>query len=209
MTETDLTEITRHFGATYKLSKDWDKLKAGAQKEFFAAATQELEQTRLPQKIVEGDLSRIEVHYPGWRVISNDDDQVTLEQDPSLMDFVFINPEDGMVYRRSVTHQAEMLDDERLRAEDPELWKEISEWNPAQKKMIDCAADYFGSSSFFSLVSLDRLYNYVGMERIPKSTSEWTTEQAERLRPYLVPGTVSVKLTAPRQATEEELESSK
>lgn len=175
--ELDITEVTEDFGEIYSTSKEWEKLKKTAQEIFFKAATQERSKERLPRMSVvtlEGP-KWIEDHYPGWRIIDSDDGMSVpggtfylLEEDPSLMEYVFTNPDDGMVYKRSRTEGGARLDDERLKEEDPDLFEEISEWTEPTQVIRD------------------------------KST--WTDEQAARIKPYLLPGKVGVKLEPPRVA---------
>lgn len=215
--ELNITEVTKDFGETYIYAKEWDKLKDDAQKIFFQAATQELRKQRLPQEVIDvPEVDDIEGwvrdYHPGWKIVDVDFDntQLILEQDPELMEFVFINPEDGILYKRLHVEAGARLDDERLKDEDPELYEEISEW-PEPIFTILCDA----------FISLDGSQIYTGMEpqdyavlqlleaevaKIIRDKSTWTNEQASRIQKYLLPGKVSVRLQAPRPAKPEDLE---
>ena len=66
--------------------------------------------------------------HPGWRVVDPGSKEFTyiIEEDPSFKKFVYVNHDDWNVYRRNVSQAGPSLDNERLKDEDPELWKRIS-----------------------------------------------------------------------------------
>lgn len=201
--EPDITEITKDFGEVYRFSKEWESLKSQAQKAFFDEATRLQAQGKLPQKVIDAPdvedlIEWAKLYHPGWVIIDVDveGDKLILEQDPKLMEFVFVNPEDGYTYKRSQTNAAPQLDDERLKEEDPELYWNITEWRPDIYSWLKALADDhlpdFDLEDWLSAASIGESI------RTFKDQSTWTDDQASKLQKYLVPGKVGVKLEPPR-----------
>ncbi len=213
----DLIEITSTFGEAYFVVKDTDSIKKDYQKKFFEAATATLEQGTLARKTVvmpkgtvsvQGDWERwVQKYHPGWRFVSwvNDDGYtMIIEQDPALMKFTFLNPNDNRVYGRTTVDGGQFLDDERLREEDLDLWLAITKWDAPEwlpDLLYECNVDYEDIDK-----KIDQLGEDGKISRVLLPTDQLTSEQLEALQPYMVPGPISIKLVPPRAAREEELE---
>lgn len=134
----DLFEIGKRLGDSYREWKTKEKEKNKYRDQFFRVATERLEgetPAQIYEQVVASDreeaikiaqkkfprftvLDAIEDEYDIWRVV--------LEENPVYRSFSFVNPVDGMVYQRVIVEGSPMLDDERLKEEDPEFWAEIS-----------------------------------------------------------------------------------
>lgn len=224
--------ITKEFGLEYSAAKSSDKKMKQLQREFFDAATEMLSQQSLARKTVEvpegANAEWLEQHYPGWKVVSSlrpgkepDIWEAVLEEDPAKLAFTYVNPDDHMVYARTTAQGTPMLDDERLRDEDPELWEQISDYpEPWFGLVRDAMKEAFtaGANIDHGLNRVDSLYeinsrglvaNFLrdrGIERVLKPIDELTDEQLQALQDYLVPAPVTVRLVPPRKAKQEELE---
>lgn len=205
--ELDPIAVTEDFGEIYTLAKEWEDLRVKAQKTFFRLATQEKAKERLPQKVVdvpedEDLLAWIGVHHPGWNIIdvNEDETKLILERDPSLMEYVFTNPNDGLVYKRSEVESGPQLDIDRLKEEDPDLYDEITTFPQPLWSILTEVTETLDPS--FNVEHY--LKCHPDVQKIPIDPEDWTTEQAARIKPYLLPGKISVKLTPPRKSKEEE-----
>lgn len=205
--EPDITEITKDFGEVYRFSKEWETLKSQAQKAFFDEATRLQAQEKIPRKVIDAPdvedlIEWAKLYHPGWVIIDVDveEGKLILEQDPKLMEFVFVNPEDGYTYKRSQTNAAPQLDDERLFDEDQDLYWEITSWaEPIYTILCDLFRDLGGATDEIPSVEDWLIVTSQGDNlRIVRDQSTWTDDQAARLQKYLVPGKVGVKLEPPR-----------
>lgn len=147
-----LEEATTDLGDAYRRWKTGEADKEKHRKEFFAAATAEASERTLAQKTVpveDEDVATEEEarawlarHYPTWRVLDfdfNDDGdylEALIEEDPQYMERVFVNPQDRKVYTKSVSVGSPLLDDDRLREEDPDLWERITEEPPPPPRRL-------------------------------------------------------------------------
>ena len=128
-------------------SKDREKFRD----EFFTLALEEVESETLAQKTVsveagfeDADAAKawLAKYYPTWRFVEwaeeLDEDGnfvAILEEDPYYQSYSFTNPRDGKVYKRKVTSGSPVLDDERLRERDPELWERITHVPEPQRQL--------------------------------------------------------------------------
>lgn len=232
----DIEAITSSFGEVYrevkgtKTQDGWEKILKDAQKDFFDVVTQELEQSTLARKTVEippveDDVVEdwVRVYFPGWRFIEINNGKALIEEDPKLKSFAYLNMSDGMVYKRSQTSSGPTLDVEALQEADEDLYWQISEWPLPTFLMIqnamrfthnpdlitdfaDNAHDTYDSLDWSAVETKKFLTEYHSDIRVIKDPSEWTPEQATALKPYLIPGKISVRLTPPRPAKPSELE---
>lgn len=141
-----LNRITKELGTRYEVSKTAAAELASKKSEFYTAIDEEIIETETLAQQTIGYTGQpedhIKVFYPGWRLVSADseDNTAVIEEDPAYKKFVHVNPEDGKLYRRNVSQGGPMLDNERLQAEDPALWKRITK--PARTlKPIDTLPD--------------------------------------------------------------------
>jgi hypothetical protein len=146
-TNNRLQEVTSLLGSDYKTWKTAEKDKNTQKDKFFELATEALEQETLATVALEIEADSYESaeelahsQYPRYRVIKvvkGDDNLwvITMEEDPALKPFVYVNRDDKMVYQRQVVEGSPMLDDERLQEEAPELWEEITYVPEPERKL--------------------------------------------------------------------------
>lgn len=185
---TDLGDITEALGESYDEWKSWEKRKNIRKDEFFAAATEELKDEVLSQRVetidAGGEEQALRIAQRRYynenitdirRIEGEDRWQVVIEEDPALRPFTYINKHDGRVYSRQLVTGTPLLDDESIREEDPELWEQITE-EVTERKM--------------------------------KSLDDMTDEELAAIQPYIYAPKPSVKLGPPRKAKPEELDES-
>lgn len=219
---TDLTQVTTEFGIAYDEAKDAETDKKTKQTSLFEAFTERLEHSTLAERIVDlpADTETplivnewIKTYHPGWRFVGMHEGRVIIEEDPALLKDTFVNPEDGRVYGRTTAQGSPNLDDDRLRAEQPELWEAISVWPEPWVSLVRGAMgwvnQYYGCAALGPFGLEDFVNAYLqeqNVQRVLIDPAQLTEEDFEALQEYLVPGPVSVRLVPPRLATEEELE---
>lgn len=134
-----LETVTERLGRQYDRWKKYEGKKDEEKLDFFELATaQESAKTLATQRVVlsrplteEDARAYLAKYYPRWVVVvlSQLDGEVTgalLEEDPKLKTASFVNQRDGRVYTRQVDNGPAMLDDERLLAEDPDLYEKVT-----------------------------------------------------------------------------------
>lgn len=211
---TDLADLTTKLGKAYKKWKDGEKEKDKLRKQFFDAVTEAAAED-LDEKVIDVELAEsdtieayVERQHPGWnldeyRVNEDGATEAILVIDPAYKPFVYVNAADGMVYQRQVVSGGQVLDDERLRAEDPDLWIEITEI-PNFSDIVDIALEILPEGTRRGIEKRVN-QNWKG-ERVLRNLDDLNPEVQTRLQQYIHPGKPSVKLAAPKKATEEQLE---
>jgi len=130
-----LQDVATDFGISYGASKLAEKELAAEKDVLYARLDERDADEKLAHKTVNVPIIAnvtpdqwLETYYPGWRFANPEKvlGKVVIEEDPTLKKRTFVNPEDGMVYGRTRKEGNPRLDDERLRAEDPELWERIT-----------------------------------------------------------------------------------
>lgn len=182
----DLAAITTKLGSAHATSKKAEKELKESRSEFFEAIDEEILETETlaRQTIVVPDeldeTSYIKQFFPGWRLVDPGSKKNTyiIEEDPAFKKFVYVNHDDGQVYRRNVSQAGPSLDDDRLKAEDPELWEKITEVQIVPQQEVRVLKD---------------------LDTIPNA-------QLAAMQEYFVPGGMTVKLDAPRKAKPDELD---
>ncbi len=144
----DIKELVRELGDVYINYKDFEKRLNGEAKTkknraiglkeyFFDQATSEAS-SLLAQKTIQVESKtraeaklEAERRNPGWIVagIQPHDEgfRVIVREDPKFKTFSFVDKERGLVWTKQISSTSATLDDDKLRAEDPELWKRITE----------------------------------------------------------------------------------
>lgn len=190
-----LADITKRLGAVHAKSKEAEKELKTSRSEFFDAVDEEILSTEtlaqqtitFPAKLseqceddAEDLITYVKRFYPGWRIAETDTKKHTciIEEDPSFKKFVYVNHEDGKVYRRNVAQGGPSLDDDRLKTEDPKLWERITEVKVIPQQET----------------------------RILKELETLPDQDFSAIQEYLVPGPMTVKLDAPRKAKPNELD---
>lgn len=187
--DNDLSQITKTLGSAHRAKSTAEKELKESRSKFFDAVDEEIVATEtLAQQTVDlpADVESAEAYvrqfYPGWRVVGDEPEEgaetALIEEDPAFKKFVYVNHDDGYVYRRNVSQGGPSLDNERLKAEDPKLWKRITEERvqPATKV------------------------------RVLKDLEEVDNKDLAAMQEYFVPGPMTVKLDAPRKAKPDELD---
>jgi hypothetical protein len=183
----ELDEITKQLGTAHRAKSAAENDLKVSRSKFFEAIDEEiLENETLAQQTIEipdGEeddvVQHIRIFYPGWQFVSEGaDGEVVIEEDPSFKKFVYINHEDGYVYRRNVSQAGPSLDDDRLKAENPKLWKRITQEEEIPAKVVRVLKD---------------------LETLPD-------KDLAAMQEYFVPGSMTVKLDAPRKAKPDELD---
>lgn len=188
----DLAAITTKLGSAHATSKKAEKELKESRSEFFVAIDDEIVETEtLARQTIEFEspageedaedlLTHIKKFYPGWRLAETGSKEHThiIEEDPAFKKFVYVNHDDGNVYRRNVSQAGPSLDDDRLKEENPELWKRITEVKVVPRQQVRVLKD---------------------LETLPN-------EDLAEIQEYFVPGPMTVKLDAPRKAKPDELD---
>jgi hypothetical protein len=124
-------KIARRFVYAYTKFKSAENVKNAVKNDFFTAITEELKSGPLARRTIKlPDLPWIEQeswvkqHHPGWILINSVKDRGIIKQDPSLMKFSIVI--DGKVWGRNSSESGPSLDEDRLKAEDPQLYKKVT-----------------------------------------------------------------------------------
>jgi hypothetical protein len=183
-----MQEVTTDLGVHYRAWKDNEKAKDKDKARFWSLITAEAS-TSFPLdealfEVVGAGLTeqqareRAEKYNPRFAVdmIREVEDgwEAIMVERPEFVPYTFVNVEDGMVYQRQVVPGGQLLDDDRMREEDPDLYEEVTFELP------------WGDRIVRPLDALD-----------PRTLAD--------VQGYIYRGKPSVKLPAPRKATEEEL----
>lgn len=146
MLDERLKEVTAMLGSDYKFWKAAERDKNDMKDRFFELATEALQQETLATDVLvleAKDADEAEElakkQRPRYKIVKlhkkGDQWVVIVEEDPALTPFIYVNPEDGMVYQRQVVEGSPMLDDERLQEEAPDLWEEITYIPEPERKL--------------------------------------------------------------------------
>ena len=218
MTEPSLEIITREFGLTYSAAKTTAKDLEKQKQRLFQAINKVVAKGLLAQQIIDcpeledGELMAEWVlkHYPGWRLkdAKCEEGKLLIEEDPTLAKYRYVNAGDGYVYGRTVANSGPMLDDEKLREEDSDLWREISQVPEQISRLIlDTIAILCPQMKITNRVKLvEMVCDLQQVERELIDPSKWTEEQIEKVNKYMIPGRLTLRVEAPRKAKPEELE---
>lgn len=211
----NIETVTKRFGAAYERNKKAKTWLEQQQKRLFQAFDEQIElhppQRRRSTVIPEGKDAKeyITKFHPGWRIVSQQEDIVILDENPSLLSHTFTNHETGMVYGRARVEASPSLDDDRLRQEDPQLWERITIWPEPWYSLVHDAVKNFTAVPW-SPDSLDEVVGEHltahGVERVLRDLNTLSTNDLALIEQYIIPGPVSVRLIPPRKTKPEELE---
>lgn len=211
-----LTTVTKKLGKNHQKKNEVEETLKKDRQKFFDEVTRELARKPLAQKTVErpeaGDLYEwVNTYHPGWILIDEIENSLLLQEDPTQIRFAFVNHSDGKIYQRNAVQGAPFLDDEALAEDHPEVWKRISEpthpeWLPIINEFINFIGD--------PLAGVDddlegKFFRYITekddwpRELIP--IEDINDEDLPIFMKYMVPGRISLRLEAPRNAKPEEL----
>lgn len=211
MSEGTLNQICDDLCDAYFIKKDAEKEQAQLRVEFFDKATEESASQPLAQKVYfsnTSDPEQVLKYNPGWRILDTTKKtkggwKFSLEEDPTFKEYVHIirrSKDFGYHIKRSIVSGSPVLDDERLRNEQPDLWHSITE-QPLHFILVDFATECgvddpdqiaaeFAVKSFLprTLLSLEHLDD----------------ELRHKIKPYLYEAQPMTKLLI-RKAKKEEL----
>lgn len=220
----DLDTLVRELGEVYFIRKEADDEQKKYRNEFFEAATEATKEEVLarlvvqtPQDITSEAEARAyaERYYPGYvagEVTHKKGSgwSVSIEEDPALKTFEYaVEVEGGIEDAKGNTHPgyrivrtsragSAVLDDERLREKDPDLWNEIT-----TIENYDLIEDLLYQGNV-DRDDIDALIDSSGLPRVLKPIEDLEPEDVEKIKPYMHEGPRSVALNV-YYAKEEEL----
>jgi len=138
-----LEELTFELGRSYTAWKAFEESKNEEKDEFFARATALAAEGELAEQLVEvwakseaSAVERLEKYHPRYAVDeirlaeANDVDgglfEAIMVERPEFKPFSYVNAQDRRVYSRQVQDGAILLDEERLKVEDPSLYQKVT-----------------------------------------------------------------------------------
>jgi len=198
-------QIGSELGEVYYIEKDAaDELK-DLRVEFFLAAkvAKELEPlarktVAVPEGLDHDDAVAYALKYhSGYRLVEGQDEEterLVLEEDPDLIPHQVViqvdgnvidskgNEHPGYVISKSIRAGSSLLDDERLREEDPDLWEEITEipnYDYLYALLLSAGVDED---------DIDEKIVNSGIERVPIHPDKLSRQQNAQLAEYLYEG---------------------
>lgn len=213
-------EIVKDLAPAYKEWKGGEKSKNKFKEEFFDAITEYLEEHGEPAESYlmvtapseEAAIESAMQQRPGWIVdaVRPCDDiqdawEVIVVEDPQYMSFTV--EFDGQVWGRQVAEGSMMLDDDRIQAEDPDLWKAVTSY-PHQLLLEDIAyeAGMSPKDEEFEMDEYKGFGGYIewqcerhGVHRSLKPMDEIDDADLAGLKKYMYPGPPQIKLPAPKK----------
>lgn len=206
--------VPLELGEVYYLFKFAEDEKGRLRKAFFELATAANREQPLARKVVVADdatgegLKRLLRYHPGWCVVDlKEDNQVILEEDPAFKPWSEVvettvydlksKKHPGYVITRSIVSGSPLVDDERIRAEDPDFFDAITDWQYPE----------FVADLSNRVEHVNEALKAMGWSRVLRPVESLTAEQTEQLMPYVYEGPKTVKLMV-RYAKDEDLASS-
>lgn len=133
-----LKVVATELGKSYLAWKSNERKKDTARKKFFKLATEDLVQSELAEDVVEIEATDAEQardliskKYPAWSVetVREHPDregwfEAIIQENPDLLPYALV--EGGFKIKRVVSKGQTFIDDERLLAEDPDLWHTVT-----------------------------------------------------------------------------------
>lgn len=228
MTEFDfnIEEVTAKVKEHHAGKKDEEKELAEARDEFFAAATERLEQqpratrtiivpTSFQGRIIASNEeveTYVHRYHPEWKIISIEDEpfRVLVEEDPAWMKYTYVSEDRKTIFQRNVVQATEELDDAALREEDPELWLRITT-SPEEQLLFQFAKEVDGESGVDYEMIAWELRKFCTNHRdeflrLLRPFDTLSEEDFTAVQKYIVPGKLSYRLESPRKPKPEELE---
>jgi hypothetical protein len=218
----DVHEIAASLGEVYFIAKDAKAEQEDLRLDFFAAAAKAHEAKGLAQKTVEvpsgvDAMAYAEQYYPGWKAIDvphehtlGENPHVMMVEDPDAKPWqeVIQTPEPvvdakgkehpGYVVSKTIRSGSALVDDERLKTENPDLYYEITEL-PGFTLYADLVAQF----TEWNQDELEMWLEDHGVERVMKSIKSLTLEQIDAIKPYVYEAPKSSVLNV-RYAKEDE-----
>lgn len=215
----NLEQVTARFSRAYDKNTDAKKDLSIKQEKMFEAFTKELERGPLSQRSVpmahweslqeKERVTWLKKYHPGTRAVGYNEPWLILEEDPTMLKFTFVNPVNKQVYSRTRVEGGPGLDDDALRAEQPDLWERITEWPQPYLYLATTIVRGMSSLRWSDEALADTVGSYLeilGIERVLKEFKDLEDEDLRDMEDYFLPGSVSVRLVPPRAAKPDELE---
>jgi hypothetical protein len=213
MSEGTLNEICDDLCDAYFIKKDAEKEQAQLRVEFFNKATEESASLPLAQKVYFSSINdpeQVQKYNPGWRILDTQKVKgghpawkFSLEEDPAFKEYVHIvkrNSNFGYHIKRSIVSGSPVLDDERLKDEQPDLWHNITE-QPLHSILVNLATEC-------SVDDPDQVANEFAIKiMLPRTLlplEGLDDELRHKIKPYLYEAPPTPKLLI-RKAKKEEL----
>lgn len=224
-----IEDIVSELGKAYKGWKGNESKKNTLRDEFFEAITRKLTDDSLAERVIEVEapskedaVRLVTQRYPTWTIPDSDDGirqhpekeaawEIILRENPEYISYSITV--DDKVYGRQVSTGSPMIDDERLQAENPELWLGISRW-PNQKfieeLLYNAGVDGHKLDGSYNEDEPDDHTPYMdqewvrdvagqfGIKRQLRPLDQLEPELLDQLQDYIYPAKPQVKLPAPK-----------
>lgn len=218
-----LEEVVRELDAAYAEWKGGEKNKNKYKDEFFKLAEEALKDETLAEKVVEtvaadeADARAVlDKRYPTWVVTEvrehPDKDgyyEAIIQENPYYLSFTYEYGD--KVFQRQIVSGSAMLDDERLQAEDPELYFRVTTM-PHQAfledLMYNCGVDperFDGTGEYEEMGPLWtrpwvlEAMNKAGLSRELRDLEDLSAEDLAILQKYMYEGKPTIKFPAPKK----------
>lgn len=235
-------EVVEKLAPAYREWKAGEKEKEKQKKLFFTAAEDDIKENGEPAEelvVVVGCASdaqaieKAEMEYPGWLVAAvrpyEDDEEnpahellgpgvgaweCIIEEDPKYMEYSV--EFDGYMWKKQVAEGSQMLDDEKLAKEDPELYKRVTQfpnWTLLSDLAYEAGMDPREADREFAMthegVEYTGFDGYLewqcvrhGLKRVLRDADEIADKDLGSLQAYTYLGKPTVKLAAPTKIKE-------
>jgi hypothetical protein len=216
----DIEEVTSKVKLSHAAKKEEEKELSEARDEFFAAATERLEQqpratrtiivpTSAGGKILASNEeveSYVHKYHPEWKIISIEDEpfRVLVEEDPAWMKYTYISEDRKTVFQRGITQASDYLDDDSLRQDDPDLWLRVTT-SPEEDLLWKLAKEVGGENMAWNVRQFCTEHRDEFL-RLLKPFDKLSEDDYVAVQQYIVPGALSYRLESPRKPKPEELE---
>lgn len=202
-----LDEILDELDDAYGKWKGGEKSKNKLKEEFFEMAISALKEETKAERVAQVKAkdefearALFAKQYPTWdlTVVRENPDkdgyyEAILTENPFYKEFSIEH--NGKVFRRQVVSGSNLLDDERLKEEDRDLWEDVTEW-PQEGFLRDILAQ--------TSVDLGDLYDVIdgiaekhGVERVLKDLDSLDPYTLAALQKYMYEGPPTIKFPAP------------
>lgn len=201
-------EVVADLAPQYTTWKSSEKAKNKFRDEFFKSITESIKEGELAERVVtiecgttEEALDIAQKQNPLWAVVSGritnrGDYEVLLRENPEYMPFTI--EFDGKTWGRQVSSGSTLIDDDKLREENEDLWYEITEF-PMEDFVMDLM---YESGMEPELVEdfVSKIAVKHGIKRVLRPLDDLPGEVLAQVQEYVYEGKPSVKLPAPRNA---------
>lgn len=214
-----LDTITKRFDAAHHQKSEAEAKLAKYRQEMFAEFTKNVEQGGLAQQTVvipsgfmdleSNPEAYIKKYFPGWEIVLITDNVALIQEDPSFVKFTYVNSQTKRVFGRTVAEGPPMLDDARLKLENPDLWERVSQWPEPWWSLVRGAIESQRTLPWSDSAldaATDEYMRNRGIERVVKDPASLPNNDLVELEPYIHPGPLTVRLVSPRDAKPEELQ---